>query len=227
MGEPMGSAEPDRTVPRAGCEGAPGRAEETPHSLLRRVTRPWHDGVEDAFAVFDLQTLPGLAGFLLRQAAALVPLELALERSGAAERLADWPARRRAAALAADLAGLGLEAPPLSDLPRLPTEHHVLGALYVVEGSKLGGRVLHRRAQASPDPRVRAANGFLGHRDEGGWAKFLAVLNAAPSDPSSRADLVDGARIAFASFHAAARQDPAPRVDGPPTRFGLYHRAHA
>lgn len=218
---------PDGGGPEGAAWRSEHRAGETPHAFLRRVTRPWHDGVEAAFEAFDLRTRDGLSGFLLRQATALFPLERSLERAGVAELLADWPARRRAPALAADLAQLGVEAPPWVDLPDLPTPCHMLGVLYVVEGSKLGGRVLHRRVVTSPDPEVRGVTGFLGHRHERGWPGFLTVLDAVPPDAQAWAGLRAGAWAAFAAFDAAARCDVVPRSAEAPTRSSLYHQAHA
>ena len=217
----------ERGEPEGGSLHPDGRVGETPHAFLRRVTRPWHDRVEAAFEAFDLRTRDGLSGFLARQSAALLPLERALERAGVAELLADWPARRRAPALAADLAQLGAETPPWVEPPECPTPCHMLGILYVIEGSKLGGRVLHRRVLASPDPQVRAATRFLGHHHERGWSGFLAVLDAAPPAAQAWADLREGAWAAFAAFDAAARLDIVPRFADAPARSSLYDQAHA
>ena len=211
----------DRTAPDA------AGADETPHAYLRRVSRPWHDDVESAFAPFDLQTFDGIAGFLLRQAMALFPLERTLERAGIADQLADWQARRRTPALAIDLSRLGLAIPAVPDLPDLHPPWETLGAAYVLEGSRLGGRVLHRRVLASPDPRVRAIVEFLGHQHERGWPRFLDKLNAAPRDASALAALRSGAQIAFSAFHAAARSELPARFADASTRSSLYHQAHA
>ena len=205
-----------------------GTAEaETPHGFLRRVTRPWHDGVEQAFEPFDLQTAEGLRGFLLRQATALVPFERALEASGVEGILPDWTLRRRAAMVESDLAHLGASAPVHDPAPRCESAAMMLGALYVLEGSKLGGRVLHRRVLASPDPRVRAAIAFLGHRHDRSWPSFLAVLDGWPLDHAARDELAQGAHMAFAAFRAAAESDGMPASVDTPTRFDRYHPAHA
>ena len=211
----------NRTAPDA------AEAEETPHAYLRRVTRPWHDDVESAFADFDLQTLDGVTGFLLRQASAVIPLERALERAEIADQLADWQARRRTPALAIDLSRLDLAVPAVPDLPDLRPPWESLGAAYVLEGSRLGGRILHRRVLASPDPRVRAIVEFLGHQHERGWPRFLDRLNAAPPDAQVLAALRSGAEIAFSAFHTAARDEHPVRFADVPTRLSLYHQAHA
>ena len=189
--------------------------DETPHAMLRRDTRAWHDRVEAGFAPFDLQQFEGLTGFLRRQAMAVLPIEQELERIGIGDLLRDWPNRRRGHALLADLEQLGAEAPILTATISLPSRLHALGALYVLEGSRLGGRVLARRVAASADPRVRTAVRFLTHRHDQGWSSFLAILDAVPPTPSTLACLRDGATQAFSLFDAAP--------DEIPLRSGLVH----
>lgn len=183
------------------------QAGETAQAFLRRVTRPWHETVEDAFAPFDLATPAGLGGFLARQAAAVLPLEWALERAGIADQVPDWAARRRSRALMEDLGTLSLAVPAGLRPFAVPSGAHALGSLYVLEGSKLGGRVLLRRAAASSDARVQAATRFLGHHAPGEWRRFVTCLEAAGRD--GMADLRAGAEAAFALFAAAAAGDSA------------------
>lgn len=210
-----GTEAPDRAA------AAPG---ETVQAHLRRVTRPWHDAVEDLFAPYDLATADGLGGFLLRQCAAVLPVERALEAAGVAGLVPDWAERRRSDALLADLRRLGLEAPHPLPVFAVPSAAHAMGSLYVLEGSKLGGRVLLRRVLAARDPRVRAASAYLGHHQPGGWARFTAVLNggAAPLD-----GLRAGADAAFALFGAAARGDPNSKAFPPAAGSPLVHFTHA
>lgn len=229
MIEAAGPAAPDHNGggdARSAASDSPD-ARESSHAFLRRVTRPWHDGVEAAFERFDLRGRDGLSGFLLAQARAVLPLEDALEAAGAAALLADWPLRRRAGALRADLARLGLRAPSESPVPALPSPVHGLGALYVLEGSRLGGRVLHRRVLGSPDPAVRSATAFLAHHVERGWPSFLAVLDGVPPTQAAQRDLQSGADLAFGLFRLAADRGGACDFAEPPTRSGLYHHAHA
>lgn len=181
-------------------EAAPA---ESVHTFLRRETERWHLRVEAAFAPFDLVSLPGLAGFLRAQAEAVDPIEAALDQAGIASLLPDWPARRRAAALKRDLEAIG-SGEPFTPLPQpsLGTTAHQLGAVYVLEGSRLGGKVLARRVATSEDPRVLGATNFLRHEaGPGAWRQFLGVLEAA--EPG-REDLLEGAIEAFSRFETAA-----------------------
>lgn len=177
---------------------------------LRAFTGPLHAQVDAAFGTFDLTTRDGYRAFLRAHARALPALETALERGGFGARLADWPQRRRSATLAEDLAALGETPPP--PLPQ-PTTHADLGAWcwgagYVLEGSRLGGRVLARQVQAAtPDAPVA----YLGHGSELPlWPRFVEALEAAVSLPSDAEALRAGAEAAFGLFLEAARQPHAP-----------------
>jgi heme oxygenase len=85
----------------------------------------------------------------LRAHARVVPsVEHALEKGGFGRLLPDWPERRRAHLLAADILELDDRLPVLLPQPVLRCEAAVWGAAYVLEGSKLGGALL---AKAVPD----------------------------------------------------------------------------
>ena len=184
------------------------RTDAKPHRFLRTATRPWHDRVEAAFAPFDLRTVEGLAGFLIRQAAAHLPLEAELDARGMVHLLPDWPERRRSGALMADLDHLGVVAAIEPVRANLPTPGHMFGALYVLEGSRLGGRLLQRQLADSPDALVRSATKYLNHPGApAGWAGLVAALDAiSPTEPQ-RADLLSGAEQAFSLYYQAALRD--------------------
>jgi len=82
----------------------------------------------------NLATFADYRVFLAANAAAVAPLEAWAEAAGAADVLPDWPARRRAAALDADLADLGVGQAPAPISPDLgPASVSALfGALYVL-----------------------------------------------------------------------------------------------
>ena len=107
-----------------------------------------------------------------------------------------------------DLHALGMER-PLHALPRCPhvpridSAHFRLGALYVAEGSALGGRDLARGLDRLLGQDVAAGRQFfIGRGPETGeaWRGYLAQLSAAPSEPSARAEIIKGAVETFAAF---------------------------
>lgn len=107
-----------------------------------------------------------------------------------------------------DLRSLGLGR-ALSVLPRCP---HVpsldngllrLGALYVVEGSALGGRDLARGLDRLLGKDVTEGRRFFLGRGSGtgqAWRHYLARLSAAPPERTARAEVVKGAVATFAAF---------------------------
>ena len=187
-------------------DSLPSPAERTlPRGLrfaLRTRTRAAHDRVDAAFSRFDLQARESYAAFLTAHAAVVPAVEAALTRGGAETLLRDWPDRLRTAALLRDLQHLGVRPPPPRPTPALPSEARVLGALYVVEGSRLGARILLGQALSSPDPTLRGATAYLAH-GEGRrfWPAFLHVLDAYAGNEE---EVIEGARSTFQAFADAA-----------------------
>lgn len=113
-------------------------------TALRAATAAEHERVDSLLSRFDLTERAGCRLFLLAQAAAFLPVEAALDEAGAERLVPDWPQRRRSEALHADLAALGAEPPTPALAIRFDTDEAVLGAVYVLEGSRLGGAMLKR-----------------------------------------------------------------------------------
>ncbi len=179
---------------------------------VKRETLDLHAATERAFAPFDLRVRSGYAAFLRAQAGAVLPLEQAADDAGLGAWLPDWPARRRADLLRADLRALGMPAPG----PTGAGTFDPVGIAYVLEGSRHGARVLLRDALAGGDPAVAAATRFLRHvPGPGWWRSFLDAL-AAYGAEAARADAVlAGAAGAFGLFlrSAAAISRSAPALE--------------
>ena len=117
--------------------------------------------------------------------------------------------RDRSVWLQDDLRALGADPNALrasamcDDMPCLNTAAARLGALYVVEGSALGGRELHRNldhllgAQAIDGRRF-----FLGRGSGTGeaWRRYLSELSAGSNDPMARAAIIGAALRTFTVF---------------------------
>ena len=159
---------------------------------LRAATAPDHDHVDAAFAGYDLTTEGDYRRFLRAHARALPAAEAAL----AACDLPGW--RRRTPMIAADLAALGEPMPDPLPFTLPPGEAAALGALYVVEGSRLGGIMLARRVTDS----LPAA--YLGAKHEQGeWRALLATIDARIGE-AAIPEAIAGAHAAFALYAAAA-----------------------
>jgi heme oxygenase len=153
----------------------------------------------------------GYRSFLLASAAAVFPLEQALLAADVGAILPDWAQRARTAALRADL---GVVDVPVAPPPLLAGEARQFGALYVLEGSRLGAKLLLPELLARGSTRVRAATRYLRH-GEGRrmWPSFLAQLESSQATRRYPDDAIAGARAAFALFVTGpAQAGLAPRV---------------
>ncbi len=168
-------------------------------SSLRAVTAPAHARVDAAFGAFVLTSRDGYGRFLQAQARALLPLEAALDAGGAERVVASWPARRRTPALEADLAELGLSVPAVAPLAAVREPAAILGTIYVLEGSRLGGALLKR----SIPPALPAT--FLAPGPAALWRDLLTQLETALSAPALQARAIDAALATFAQFERRAR----------------------
>lgn len=176
----------------------------TLRTILRAATRQDHERVDQLGGAFDLTRSPHYHAFLRAHAAVLPGVEAALDSAPPDGLPPAWPERRRTAALTADLAALGLAPPPRAapDL-RLPDHATRLGALYVLEGSRLGGAVLRRRLAAS---QPGAPDAYLAHGvGQPFWRSFLDWLDSQVLNDSETEAAVDGARQVFGAFETAFR----------------------
>ncbi len=115
----------------------------------------------------------------------------------------------RSAWLDADLAALGVSPsqraglPLCSGFPDLATPEALLGALYVVEGSALGGVSLGRRLDGLLGEGVLDGRRFFsGRQAETGpaWRAYLQRLSAASDGSTARATIIFTANATFAVF---------------------------
>jgi len=184
-------------------------------ALLRASTATLHAAVDARFAPMLDAGEAGYRSFLLASAAAVFALEQALLAEGVRAILPDWPRRTRTAALRADLTDLGVSDIAVATAPPLAGAAHMLGALYVLEGSRLGAKLLVGDLLARGSTRVRAATRYLRH-GEGHrlWPSFLTHLESSQDARACPGETIAGARLAFALFIAGLPEagHRAPRV---------------
>lgn len=175
------------------------------------LARQLRDATRDAHRALDhhpaLQCL--LAPTLTREAYAASLLALYPAHAALESRVCREIARlglglrvpRRLPRLADDLGTLGLTPEAnASDAGYLPASPATLaGELYVLEGSRLGGRVIADRLRHSLGPEVPHAF-FSLDMAPGEWPRRLAELEAL-CQPGEREAALAGAREAFARFH--------------------------
>jgi heme oxygenase (biliverdin-IX-beta and delta-forming) len=171
---------------------------------LREATTADHRELDTRFAAFDLLDSVGYRRFLQASAAALLPLEAALEDSGVAGIFGDWAQRARSATIIADVERLGGSILPFHRIGTL-NRARLFGVLYVLEGSRLGARFLLRMIERAADPEIHAATAYLRHgAGQALWPNFLAKLEAEAATSCDCSETIAGARWAFAMFAQAA-----------------------
>lgn len=170
-------------------------------STLRSLTHDNHGVVDGLFSGFDLATDDGYRAFLTAQANAFLPLEDALDAADIARLVPDWADRRRGPLLRADLADLGAQPLVPVPAPPLPNDAALLGAVYVLEGSRLGGQLIRR---GLPDG---APNRFLSAQARpGAWRELTDRIDAGLPTADQQAQAVETARLVFDNFATAARR---------------------
>jgi heme oxygenase len=163
--------------------------------VLRAATTADHEAVDSEFGRFDLTLRLSYTQFLMAHARVLGVLE------GAVAGI--WsPWRARFPLLKADLAELGVTVSEGKPLPTRSTAAQ-WGALYVLEGSRLGGGILAGRVGPELPKRYLSAT-----HEAGSWRKFADALEQAGGSESDswRADAIGGAKLAFARFTQSATE---------------------
>lgn len=184
--------EPDSQTPPQTPAGNDGG--DTATAFLRARTRADHEAVDAAFGGFGLDTPAGYGAFLTAHARILAVAERVLDPGAL---LPGWEGRTQA--LQSDLASLAIAWPAEIDLVLPAGEAARWGAIYVLEGSRLGGLYLSR---AVPEPLPKA---YLSAKHvSGGWKQFLDRLDQSDTGPAWRAEALAGARALFAAYISAA-----------------------
>ena len=171
--------------------------------MIREATRTSHSRLDIALSRLDIAIPLYYEAFLRSQAEALFPIEAALEAGGIEELIPDWTLRVRTPALERDLATLGIVIKPLP-APAFKTAAEMLGAVYVLEASRMGERVMLARLAENPDSDTMNATAYLRHGfGKRFWPSFLTLLENHPAALADPAGVVRGAEIAFAMFEDA------------------------
>jgi heme oxygenase len=153
--------------------------------------------VDKVFAHFKLSDKAQYGAFLSAHARVLPAAEEALEAGGIASLLPDWNERRRRHLLMEDLQTLHLPRPSSLSPAPLTSASALWGAVYVLEGSKLGGAMLAKAVPAEFPSRYLSPNG-----EKGGMKLFMDSLDRAEGIDVDAA--TSAARAVFELFYRAA-----------------------
>jgi heme oxygenase (biliverdin-IX-beta and delta-forming) len=184
---------------------AGAKSPEDQRFALKRATDAAHARVEGIIEAAEMfRSLDGYRRYLQGSYAARSRLEHRLDAAGAEKLWPDWPRRRIAHLIAADIDDLGgIALAPLESLKSDLTAAELLGLLYVLEGSSLGARVLVTMTDSLG---LTASFGARHLHEQAGdrsaWRSFITLLNTAGVAPSTEAAL--SAFDVFAEAYAGA-----------------------
>jgi heme oxygenase len=166
---------------------------------LRAATAAHHDRVDHVFSAATLSTRDGYGRFLLAQAGALFAVEDALDASRIETIVPDWPSRRRAELLRGDIIACGLAPPAPLPPPAFASDAAMLGGLYVLEGSRLGGTLLKRSVPADyPTAFLSGGNSFR-------WRRLLTIIDERLQTANDIDAAISAATGVFALFEHSGR----------------------
>jgi heme oxygenase (biliverdin-IX-beta and delta-forming) len=167
---------------------------------LRESTSHAHASLDRSIGPF--RSVADYERYALALCAFRIPLEEKLAAIDWPDAFAEWRPQLIGHALRADLLDLRLTSSIDTDGPALPQNiESLLGALYVLEGSALGARILFRRAQAIGLSEIYGARHLaLQSSLSDNWRKFLIVL-----EQGTAIEFESVVAASNAIFHAAER----------------------
>jgi heme oxygenase (biliverdin-IX-beta and delta-forming) len=148
--------------------------------MLRARTAALHAHLDRVVNSSRVGEAPRLGRLLAIHYDALMLLVPALERAGAKRVYPGWEGRSRLAALEEDLRLLGVRPHRArGHRPSFTKEPALWGALYALEGSRLGNRIILDSVMECGCEDERRATQFLSHglEERSAWGKFVAQLD--------------------------------------------------
>lgn len=179
---------------------------------LREATGALHQAVEATVAAQgSFTTITAYAEFVRRSFRFYAAFEPCAEQAGVARLLPDWFMRRKLPFLQADCLALGVSARAAISVRAMPAmidTAGLLGALYVTEGSTLGGRLLSLRAAALGMTAERGAAFLNAYGATCGdrWRSFLAVLESVSLTWAEEDRLIEAAIATFQAYQAVVAE---------------------
>lgn len=169
-----------------GENGPAARQDESRRFALKRATDAAHTRVEGIIGAAGMfASLEGYRRYLAGTLAIRTHYEAVADASGAAEFWKLWPKRRVAGLVAQDLAdleGVVPEAHKKAIEVLKPAE--LLGALYVLEGSSLGARVLSKSVSVFGLSASHGARHLYAQAGEAAiWREFVDMLETSEVAP--------------------------------------------
>ncbi len=138
-------------------------------------------------------------------------LEKLIDNAIDKSQMTDYDHRRKTASLKSDLEYLNAPIPdfaPADALPKIRTHARALGALYVIEGSTLGGKIISKMVtQKLSLPHSAGLSFFNGYGADTDtmWAGFKEQLNGV-ADTDAETEVINAANDTFLCFKEWIKQ---------------------
>jgi heme oxygenase len=176
------------------------------HASLRANTRALHELLDGRLNASNLGKRSEYTRYLQINWP-IATIEPALADAGIQLLLPDWHQRQRHLALAADLKELGVCGGPSWNCVIGADTGTLLGWAYVLEGSRLGARLIYQIVQAGAGRDLQKATRFIRHGENGNyWKTFTVALSQIDQDDNAIACAGLAAQTAFECFLSAARR---------------------
>ncbi|EDM36824.1 Heme oxygenase [Pedobacter sp. BAL39] len=150
----------------------------------------------------DIRSDAGYADFLKHFYAYFNHVEQAISPFITTELLPDYQERRNSAYLKRDIEELGADVHGLPDttVPEITNILQALGALYVMEGSIMGGPIIVKMLEKGGI--TKGVSFFSGYGEATGqkWGTFVGVMNAQAGTETEEAIAIQSANDTFSHF---------------------------
>jgi heme oxygenase (biliverdin-IX-beta and delta-forming) len=185
--------------------------QDTLSQVLKKETRFEHENAEKLLfpSLNALRTADDYVRLLKTFYGYFAPLEQLIEKHISTADLPDIRSRGNAKHIIADMKALGMDElslPLCRDLPQIENTDQAFGALYVLEGSSLGGRMIrkmllsHQFLQLN-DEQVQFFNGY-GEETASRWKLFQSCLDQR----SEKLLIISSAQVSFYLFEQWIKQ---------------------
>jgi heme oxygenase len=175
-------------------------------TTIKEATKTAHQDVEKK-VVLRIKAIKDQAGYidLLKHFYAYFSaVEYAIAPFLNEQLLPDLSSRRTAAHISADIKSLGgaTENLPAASAPQITNVAQAMGALYVLEGSVMGGPyIVQMLRKAGLDKGFSFFSGY-GDNSRQKWEAFTSVLNSFAKSEEDKLQAVKSAEETFSSFGA-------------------------
>lgn len=174
---------------------------------LRATTKPMHDELDNAMVphIMNISSVNDYIQLLVAFYGFFKPVYDDIDKYINTSVLPDYHTRRKPAHILDNLRTLQYFNPVqhiAQQLPHINSTPSAFGALYVLEGSTLGGLMIKKMIADKlhlPDDQLSFFAGY-GKQTKERWTKFIDVLNTAGTNSQSADSVVETAADTFLNF---------------------------